>query len=328
MGGGPVRISPQRLMAEAEVTGFRADVLEKAAQLLGLLEAIQSHPFLRGKFALKGGTALNLFVFDVPRLSVDIDLNYVGAVSREAMLDERPRIEAALQAVFSREGFGVRRAPPDEHAGGKWSLRYPAASGQSGRIDVDVNYMYRVPLWPIATMDSRSLGRWQATGIPVVEIHELAAGKLVALLDRRKARDLFDSSLVLSVTGLDNKMLRTAFVVYGAMERRDWRTVSAEDVAFDSAELSGQLMPALRTVGAEGLDAVGYGHTLVEQCRAGLGALLPLRDSERAFLDLLLDEGRLDSTLLTPDTALQERIRAHPLLEWKAQNVRHHRGLS
>ena len=327
MGGGPVRISPQRLMAEAEATGFRADVLEKAAQLLGLLDAIQSHPFLRGKFALKGGTALNLFVFDVPRLSVDIDLNYVGAVSRDTMLDERPKVEEALQAVFSREGFGVRRAPPVEHAGGKWSLRYHAASGQSGRIDVDVNYMYRVPLWPIATMDSRSLGSWQATAVPVVDIHELAAGKLVALLDRRKARDLFDSSLVLSVTGLDNEMLRTAFVAYGAMERRDWRTVSAEDVAFDSAELSGHLMPALRIVGAQRLDAAGYGDTLLEQCRAGLGALLPLRDAELAFLDLLLDEGLIDSTLLTPDTALQERIQAHPLLEWKAQNVRRHMGL-
>lgn len=328
MGGGPVRISPERLTAEAEATGFRADVLEKAAQLLGLLDSIQSHPFLRGKFALKGGTALNLFVFDVPRLSVDIDLNYVGAVSRDAMLDERPRLEEALQAVFSREDFGVRRIPPDEHAGGKWSLRYPAASGQSGRIDVDVNYMYRVPLWPIATMESRPLGSWQATGVPVVDIHELAAGKLVALLDRRKARDLFDSSLVLSMTGLDNEMLKTAFVVYGAMERRDWRTVSAEDVAFDSDELSGQLIPALRTVGAQSLDAAVYGDRLVEQCRAGLGALLPFTRAERAFLDLLLDEGRIESRLLTHDTALQERIQAHPLLGWKAQNVRRHRGLS
>ena len=206
-------------MAEAEATVFRAKVLEKAAHLLGLLDSIQSHPFLRAKFALKGGTALNLFVFDVPRLSVDIDLNYVGAVSRDAMLDQRLRPTEALQAVFSRAGFGVRRAPPDGHAGGKWSLRYPAASGQSGRIDVDVNYMDRDPTRPIATMESRSLGSRQATDVPVLDTHELAAGKLVALLDRRKARDLFDSSLIFSMTGLDNEMLRTFFVVYGAMER-------------------------------------------------------------------------------------------------------------
>ena len=154
-----MRISPEKLLAEAQATGFRPDVLEKVAHLLGLLDAIRSHPFLRDRLALKGGTALNLFVFDVPRLSVDIDLNYVGAESRSAMLEERPRLEEALQAVFGREDFTVRRMP-SEHAGGKWSLRYPTAAGQTGRIDVDVNYMYRVPLWPVRSCGLAS--RWAA----------------------------------------------------------------------------------------------------------------------------------------------------------------------
>ena len=183
-----MRISPERLLAEAQATGFRPDVLEKVAQLLGLLNAIRSHPFLRDRLALKGGTALNLFVFDVPRLSVDIDLNYVGAEGRSAMLEERPRLEDALQAVFSREDFTIRRMP-SEHAGGKWSLRYPTAAGQTGRIDVDVNYMYRVPLWPVGQMDSHPVGSWRATDTPVLDIHELASGKLAALLSRRRARD-------------------------------------------------------------------------------------------------------------------------------------------
>ena len=123
-----MRVSPERLATEAEATGFQPEVLEKTYNLLGLLDAIDSHPFLRGKLALKGGTALNLFVFDVPRLSVDIDLNYVGAVGTEEMMEERPLIEEALQAVFSRENYTIRRMP-EEHAGGKWSLRYTAGSG-------------------------------------------------------------------------------------------------------------------------------------------------------------------------------------------------------
>ena len=124
-----MRISPEKLAAEAEATGFRPDVLEKAAHLLGLLDTIRSHPYLKGKLVLKGGTALNLFVFNVPRLSIDIDLNYVGAEDREAMFAERPKIEQAVHAVFAREGFSVRRMP-DEHAGGKWSLRYESALGR------------------------------------------------------------------------------------------------------------------------------------------------------------------------------------------------------
>ena len=104
-----MKISPEKLAAESETTGFRPDVLEKIAHLLGLLDSLRSHPFLKGKLALKGGTALNLFVFDVPRLSVDIDLNYVEVEDREGMLAERPKFEHGVQAVFAREGFVVRR---------------------------------------------------------------------------------------------------------------------------------------------------------------------------------------------------------------------------
>ena len=321
-----MRISPERLGSEAEATGFRSDVLEKVAHLLELLESLCGHPFLRGKLALKGGTALNIFLFDVPRLSVDIDLNYVGAETREAMLEERPRIENAMRDVFSREDFSVRRIP-EEHAGGKWSLRYAASSGQSGGIEVDLNYMYRVPLWPVTPMDSYPVGSWQARGIPVLDIHELAAGKLAALLARRKARDLFDSRLVFSIDGLDLERLRTAFVVYGAMNRKDWRTVSVADVAFDEAELSSQLLPALRVGAVGSAEATSFGEKIVNECRAALSALLPLNDAELAFLDLLLDGGEIDATILTGDTDLRNRIQTHPNLEWKAQNVREHRGL-
>ena len=87
-----MRISRERLAAEAWATGFQPEMLEKTFQLLGLLDAINSHPFLRGRLALKGGTALNPFVFDVPRLSVDIDMNYVGSETAEDMLRQRPQL--------------------------------------------------------------------------------------------------------------------------------------------------------------------------------------------------------------------------------------------
>lgn len=107
-----MRISKERLFSVAEVTGFRAEVLEKAIHLLNLLEGFRKHPFLKNRLALKGGTALNLFLFDLPRLSVDIDLNYVGAVEREVMLAERPKLEEAIRAVCEREGFTIRRCQP------------------------------------------------------------------------------------------------------------------------------------------------------------------------------------------------------------------------
>lgn len=240
---------------------------------------------------------------------------------------ERPEIERALQAVFGREDLLVRRSPT-EHAGGKWLLRYIGAAGRSGALEVDVNFMYRIPLWPVRPMNSRRLGSWQAKSIPVLDIHELVAGKLCALLSRRRARDLFDSERLLSMDGLDAERLRIAFVVYGAMDRGDWRTVSTSDVGFDRRELRSQLLPALRRGAVQGRDdREEYGERLVRECRKGLSAVLPLTETERAFLDLLLDKGEVDPSVLTCDEALQDRIRDQPLLKWKALHVRRHKEI-
>lgn len=166
-------------------------------------------------------------------------------------------------------------------------------------------------------------------GVPVVDLHELAAGKLSALLSRRKARDLFDARLLLSMEELNPQRLRIAFVVYGAMNRKDWRTISPEDVNIDVADLANNLMPLLH-IGAilDSGEAAVFGDSLVSDCRRGLAAVLPFTEAELAFLNLLLEEGEIDASLLTTDTCLQERIEVQPLLGWKALNVRRHKGLS
>ena len=125
--------------------------------------------------AIKGGTALNLFYFGLPRLSIDIDLNYIGTVERDHMLTDRKQLEELLTAFFQREGYTVRRTIT-EHAGGKISLRYIGASGQAGTLEVDLNYMLRVPLWPIVKKNSISIHQYQSQAIPTLDIHELMAG--------------------------------------------------------------------------------------------------------------------------------------------------------
>ena len=163
----------------------------------------------------------------------------------------------------------------------------------------------------------------------MLDHHELAAGKLAALLARRQARDLFDSHRLFRMDNLDFPRLRIGFVVYGAMSRKDWRTVSAEDVDFDAMDLARQLVPTLRVNATEiQAESAEYGTRLVRECREGLSAVLPFTDAERAFLDLLLDRGVIDPTLLTADASLQRRIQGQPLLQWKALNVRRHKGLS
>ena len=91
----------QRLAAE---TGYRLDTLEKVLRLLELLDEIAQDAVLSQRLALKGGTALNVFYLDLDRLSVDIDLNYVGALDLAAMERERPEVDAAIDRLFASQG--------------------------------------------------------------------------------------------------------------------------------------------------------------------------------------------------------------------------------
>ena len=240
-----MRLSRESLLREADTTGFRPEVLEKVFLLLDLLEAVNAHPELSGKLALKGGTALNLFLFDVPRLSVDIDFNYISnlditgnsdaASSRglSAMQADRPQVEKAIDLTARRLGLLPQTAKKQEHAGRSWTFRYASALGGESNLKVDLVYTLRLPLWPPTRRDSRRIGSRQVQGILTLDDHELAAGKLVALLARRTSRDLFDAHELLHGELNANRLilnadrLRLAFTVYGAMNPQDWRKIKS-----------------------------------------------------------------------------------------------------
>jgi predicted nucleotidyltransferase component of viral defense system len=206
-----MNLSKEQLAEESKATGFRADVLEKVHCLLDLLEAINLDEFLRDRLALKGGTALNLFVFELPRLSVDIDLNYIGAADRETMLADRAEIEQLVPALSRRLGFTIQ-TPKREYALTSWSLRYESVLGGQDNVKVELNFVQRVPIWDPQRRDTCLVGTRKVTGILVLDEHELAGGKLAALLARRTGRDLFDGHALLRKRDLDPVRLRLAFV--------------------------------------------------------------------------------------------------------------------
>lgn len=290
--------------------------------IVRLLNLMAAHPFLVPRVALKGGTALNLFVFELPRLSVDIDVNYIGAADRETMVAERPKIDTALAQVASRLGLSVRR-DPGEHAGGKWRLSYTSALGRPAIIEVDVNYMFRVPLWDATPEDSRDFLGDRAKRFNLLDRHELAAGKLAALLARGASRDVFDARQLLASAAFDRAKLRLAFVVYGGINRVDWRTVSADAVTTTVDDVRRQLLPVLRQdIRPDAADVGRWTSQLIDETRALLGAVLPPTEDEARFLERLNREGEIEAALLTTDGELQRRIEGSPGLLWKALNVK------
>ena len=308
----------------ADASGYRAEILEKVLWMLDLLQGIYEDSFLEERLALKGGTALNLFVLNLPRLSVDIDLNYIGSPDPAVAEKERPEIVDILGRLCRSKGL-TPGPPPGSHAGGKWHLTYPGQVTPTGNLELDLNFLQRVPLWPTTIADSTTLGRHQAKKVRLMDIHDLAAGKLHALLSRTAARDLFDAAGLAGLKGLNLEKLRLAFVVYGATDREDWRKVTPGDITVDAKDiehrlvpmLSGKTVPAVKDLRPWIADLSERAHRLVER-------LLPFTGEERAFLEGVIGAGTVDAGLLTKDSALASRILANPALLWKVKNVQSH----
>ncbi len=288
---------------------------------------MHQHPFLKKKLALKGGTGLNLFFFDIQRLSTSLCFNYVSNGEEGTLLEESATLEELLPVIFTKEGF-TSSLLPKKSVNSAWSLEYQSSFGQHGAFRVDIDFMCHTPLFPVKTMNSRPLGSWQARGIRVMDIHEIVAEKLVALLSGSKTEDLFDVHRILRKGRFSPEWLRIACLVYGAAIQKDWRTVTAADMVLSSASQTNKLahILPLGTIRQAG-GAEYYGSKLVGDCRQALSMVLPLYDFEREFLDLLLDKGEIDAAILTADPSLRNQIQKHPLLEWKVRNARQHKAL-
>jgi len=122
----------------ADSTKFPADNLEKVLRLRELLIEFHKHSFLRGKLVLKGGTALNLFYLHLARLSVDIDLNYIGHIDREATLLDRPEIIKAVERVAVGLGYRLQNGK-DDYTLREWHLNFTNHAGRPDRIPVEIN---------------------------------------------------------------------------------------------------------------------------------------------------------------------------------------------
>jgi hypothetical protein len=327
--GGCAVIGPARVRRIAADTGFREEAVEKVLYLSAILERLGAHPDLRHAWVLKGGTAINLLYLEVPRLSVDIDVNYVGSRELEALRAARPVFERAVIACCEREGCQVRRAP-SEHAGGKYRLRYAGGIGGSGALELDVNFVQRVPLFGIDHRVPCFPPGEEPGQVPVLAVEELAAGKFTALLTRAAARDAFDAWQLLERVPdlLRRPKLRIAFTVQATAVRQDLRTKDPATVRVTTKVVRDELLPLLR-VEARPFDGdpIEMSDHLNMVCKNLAQRLLRWRRKERMFLDRVLEAGEIVPTLLTDDPDLEDRIAGQPMLRWKAIHVRQYRRL-
>lgn len=169
-------------------------------------------------FALKGGTAINLFYRDMPRLSVDIDLTYVP-------MDDRPTALANINSAFDRMVERANRTLPSVEAqrisgGGDGDTRL-LLRGPAAEVKVEVSPVTRGTVGEprIMRVTDAVEDAFGFAEMSVVAFEDLYAGKLCAALDRQHPRDLYDVELLYAHEGITDALFRT-FLVYAACSPR------------------------------------------------------------------------------------------------------------
>lgn len=305
--------------------GVRPDVLEKVIRLLAVLGRIREDEEIRDRVALKGGTALNVFWFSLPRLSVDIDLNFVGEITASDLAEQRPEFEQRLARACRLAGCRVAHGP-SEHAGGKFRLRFMSLLGGEQNLELDVSFVARVPLGELVEREAVLPG-FEQERARTYTLPELAAGKFAALLARRVARDQYDAARILEHDPeiLVTSAFRLAFTCFAAASREDARGWSGRLAALDPQDVRTRLVPVLRTA-QEPLagDAKKLAAHLESRLAGVASRLVSWSPAEREFMNALMDRGELKPELLTDRPELRRRIAAQPMLRWKQMNVRQH----
>ena len=178
--------------------GFQRDTFEKVLRLKKILEYCQEEKLPKEHLVLKGGTAINLAVFALPRLSVDIDMDYIPNDSREDMLATREEISKALKDYMESEGYHLTDLSRFSHSLDSFIFQYQNAGGNRDILKIELNYSLRAhvlePVYREITTDVFS----GQTLLYMVHPIEIFAAKANALTSRAAARDLYDfNSMIL-----------------------------------------------------------------------------------------------------------------------------------
>jgi predicted nucleotidyltransferase component of viral defense system len=183
-----------------------------------LLTQVAPFVFADGAFALKGGTAINLFVRDMPRLSVDLDLVFpdYSLPRGQALQQINEGIRKSAERLNAR-GFQTRTVVATDAGETKLLVRRGSIE-----LKIEVNFVMRGTVHPVRLASLTAVAREALLAdleIPVVSLEDMYGGKLVAAMDRQHPRDLFDVMQLFAHEGI-TPAIRRAFVVYLASHNR------------------------------------------------------------------------------------------------------------
>ena len=301
----------------ASELNFVRDTLEKAYRLADILEYLNTNPLLKVSLALKGGTAINLTIFNLPRLSVDIDLDFLKPVGKEEMLQQREMINNDILKYMESSGYSLNPRSKTTYSLDSKIFDYINLGGNKDNIKIEINYSMRnhvlvpqeAPIIAEPFKDKYLINRLN----PI----EIFASKINALLTRTAARDLYDVYNMVKF-GIFNEgectLLRKCIVFYKAISTRN------TDTSFDISTIDKLTQHKIRT----DLQPVIRNRENFNLAKAKITTkkfiknLMKLTANEQLFLTRFANKD-YKPELLFDDHAILERVKKHPMALWKIQ---------
>lgn len=314
-------ISREHIYEMAHKQGFQRDTLEKVLRLYYVLKDMSENPLLSDNLALKGGTAINFAYFHLPRLSVDIDMDFTKSGIMEDILPYRKEIKHTLFDLLQSQGYTIGKLGKECHTLDQWTFNYKSVTGNNDHIKVELNYGLRNHILPVVKKNI-NLNIVSDVGINIHTLHpcELFATKINALIERAAVRDLFDVYLLsksdLLSTPEERELLKKGIVFYQTIgvEGKATKDINISKIMdVQPSKIKSQLMPLLPS--GKKFFSIDIAKESTTQY---LTSVLALSSMEREYLENF-SKGIYMPDLLFSDPEIIKRIADHPMAIWKTE---------
>lgn len=307
----------RELDARARKYGFNRDTFEKVVRLRMILEFMNAQECMRKHLLLKGGTAINLTVFNLPRLSVDIDLDFVPNLTRDETIKERERLTEILKGYMSEQGYFLSDASRFSHSLDAFHYNYVNAAGNRDMIKIEINYSLRTHVFPSEDRVFVTDAFGEPIKVRTVAAMEIFAAKTNALLSRAAARDLYDfcNMTDMRLFSEEEEMFRKCIIFYATISAKEvnktFDTSAIDSLVF--SKIKSDLFPVLAV--RDKFDLEGK----KQQAKEYIASLMKPTEAENDYMERFIAK-EYKPELLFDDEEIVERLRNHPMALWKCKS--------
>lgn len=302
----------------AQEHGFVRDTFEKVLRLKEILKYFNNEPYLKGHLVLKGGTAINMVIFNLPRLSVDIDMDYIPNVTKDKMAEARQQITEIIKEYMEIEGYMLSSASRFSFSLDAFHYQYRNSAGNMDNIKIELNYSLRAHIFqPIKAKILTDVFD------DVFDIHTLApmeifAAKTNALMSRAAARDLYDFNNMVYYGLFDSAeedLFRKSIIFYNTISQetvnKSFDTSAIDRLTFQ--KIRRDLFPVLRKKDNFDLEE------RKNNAKNYISNLMQVTPEEMEYMEAF-EYKEYRPELLFDDPDIQENVKDHPMALWKCKS--------